>query len=89
MSEGKLTIRSRRADVADTRLDSGDTIAYRVSHQVEFEDRTQAWVGMEVTTSVRAAETPADTADRLVGFVHDQLHNRILQLVQENEHFTK
>lgn len=89
MSEGRLTIKSRRVDAPDTRLDSGDTISYRVSHQCEWPDRTQSWVGMEVSTSVRAGEQPHDTADRLVGFVNDQLKARILQLAQENESFTK
>ena len=92
MSEhsGALKIRAARADQPKppSALDVGDTFSYRVSMQVEFEDRTQAWVGMEGGTTVRAGEGATDTADRLVGFVHDQLHHRILQLVQDAQHMT-
>lgn len=91
MSEGKkLVVRSRRDDVAEpTVLLEGDTISYRVSHQVEFEDRTQAWVGMEVGSSVRHGESSIDAVDRVVGFVHDQLKVRILQLAQDAENITR
>jgi hypothetical protein len=69
-------------------LDVGDTFSYRVSMQVEFEDRTQAWVGMESGTTVRAGETAQDATDRLVEFIHGQLKHRIIQLNSDVQHFT-
>lgn len=92
MSEqsGHLKIKSTRADVVvPSALDPGDTISYRVSHQVEFEDRTQAWVGMEAGITVHVGESGDAAADRVVGFVHNQLNARILQLVADADGLTR
>lgn len=61
----------------------GDAVEYKVSHQVELPDRTQMWVGFGATTHTQLGESGADTADRLVGFVHDQVKHRIVQAVQD------
>lgn len=83
-----LFVRSTRVtkeDVSTTTvtLYPGDAVEYKVSHQVELPDRTQMWVGFGATTHTRDGETGTDTADRLVGFVHDQVKYRIVQAVQD------
>jgi hypothetical protein len=89
MSEGKIRLGTGvPAKIAGASPDTGDQLSYRVSMEVEFEDRTKSWVGMEYSSFVRAGETAETASDRLVGFVHGQLKDRIKQLNAEIQHFT-
>jgi hypothetical protein len=81
-------VRARRLDHevserTQVELYPGDTIEYGLTHEVELPDRTKMWVKVASTTKVVDGELARDAADRLVGFVHDQIKYRIVQAAQD------
>lgn len=90
MTEPKkgLLVRSSRLDAdksekTQVELYPGDTIEYGITHEVELPDRTKMWVKVGSTTKVVDGEEARHAADRLVGFVHDQIKYRIVQAAQD------
>lgn len=83
-----LFVRSSRLDKNSTEktqveLYPGDTIEYSITHQVELPDRTSMWVKVNSSTTVQPTEDARMAADRLAGFVADQIKYRIVQAVND------
>lgn len=83
-----LFVRSNRMDASSSQktqveLYPGDTIEYSITHQVELPDRTSMWVKVNSSTTVQPTEDAREAADRLAGFVADQIKYRIIQAVQD------
>lgn len=83
-----LMVRSTRLDKeqytkTQIELYPGDSIEYGITHEVELADHTKMWVRVGAQTHVAEGETAREAADRLAGYVADQVKYRIMQAVAD------